>query len=172
MGGRSKGSLNSSIWGGWSRKTTMTVLRFVGTSRELWVSGGGLNDFCVGKMPTLLRCPLFTRSSFWACSCMDPRHGWFQMNDLRTKLRSFHHRCARYVVNRHAWQDEDEDWHHPPSAEVLGGSTFVSDRGVYSNAERNDHALCEGSTDLPGSFKELADPHRTPQFEWMWLVRD
>jgi hypothetical protein len=35
------------------------------------------------------------------------------------QLRSFHHRCARYIARRHIKQKEDGTWFHPPSHEVL-----------------------------------------------------
>ena len=44
---------------------------------------------------------------------------WVVSDILKGEFRSFHHRCARYVVNRHIWQDGDGNWHCPPSAEVL-----------------------------------------------------
>jgi hypothetical protein len=35
------------------------------------------------------------------------------------RLRSFHHRCARYITRRHIRKDENDEWICPTSAEVL-----------------------------------------------------
>ncbi len=34
-------------------------------------------------------------------------------------MRSFHRRCARYITGKHIWKDEEDNWHHPDSNEIL-----------------------------------------------------
>ena len=79
---------------------------------------------------------------------------WVISDIMWQELTSFHHRCARYVVNRHGEQDEDDIWKYPPSAEVLTEAnllpveayiqhrkntimTFARTRPIYQEALRS-----------------------------------
>ena len=44
---------------------------------------------------------------------------WVISNYMMKTLRSFHRRCARYITGKHIWKDEEDNWHHPDSNEIL-----------------------------------------------------
>ena len=44
---------------------------------------------------------------------------WVVSGDIMRKLRSFHHRVARYLTGRHIRKNADGTWTCPPSADVL-----------------------------------------------------
>ena len=44
---------------------------------------------------------------------------WVISNFYQRQLQSFHSRIARYLTGRHIRCDENGDWHHPPTEDVL-----------------------------------------------------
>jgi hypothetical protein len=92
-----------------------TISRSIQRARGKWAKLGrlltreGANPMSMGIFyKVIVQTVLLYGSESWVISSAQMK-----------QLRSFHHRCARYIARRHIKQKEDGTWFHPPSHEVL-----------------------------------------------------
>ena len=89
---------------------------------------------------------------------------WVTSKQMIRMLRSFHHRCARFITGKHIWQDTEGNWHCPSSKEVLKMAglkeieIYIEQRKTtlmkYAN-ERPVYKICKMSNPIASNVNQL-----------------